>query len=1178
MHPMASMKAPTPPRFEVFVDRGGTFTDCLLLDRETAVVRATKILSTDDAPILGACALLGVTRDALPAFDLRLGTTVATNALLERRGARVGLVVTTGFGDLPHIGDQARASLFALDVAPRPVLHVATLEVSARVSASGERIAPLDEAAVRSGLVAMQHEHGVTSLAIALVHANAFPEDEARVAEIASSLGFENVSVSHLIVPELGLLARMGTTLVDAYVTPVLLAYVRALEAALPMARIRFAQSSGALAASSRVRGRDAVLSGPAGGVVATAAIARALGVPAALGFDMGGTSTDVCRVAGEPELSNEGRVAGMLVRAPMMPVHTVAAGGGSICRIEGSRLVVGPESAGSVPGPLCYGHPDATAITLTDAAVVLGRVPIADFPIPLHIARAHDALAREAAKIGFTPHALAEGFLTVAVERMAAAIREVSVTRGYDPRDAPLVVFGGAGGQYAGLVARALGVTRLVFSPFAGVLSAYGIGLARAGVHSEADAGRIVIGAGDLDGLARTFDALEAKGRDTLAEEGTCATTFTRAVDLRYVGTEAALAVPFGDASAMRVAFDEAHRRTFGYTRDAADVEALTLRLHVSEGARALPDATLARARFAATTTSLVIDGVTHDVPLLDVLDIDETPVDGPAVLRDPWSTIIVEPGMRATRVREGIALVDHMTAAPQASSLDAVRLEVMNHAFMSIAEQMGAVLRRTAMSTNIRDRLDFSCAVFDAAGDLIANAPHIPVHLGAMGECVQAVYRAHPDVAPGDAFVVNDPAMGGSHLPDLTVVSPVHDAEGALAFWVASRGHHADVGGATPGSMPAFSTTIEDEGIVLRALPIVRGGRFDEAAVRAALAAHAFPARRPDENVADLVAKLAANRRGEQGLVELAARHGQAFVTRAMEAVQHAADLAVREALASLPRGTRTFEDALDDGTPIRVAITLHDAGCDIDFAGTSPAVHGNANAPRAVTRSAVLYVVRALVGTDIPLNAGCMRSVTLRIPEGSLLDPPAGRAVAAGNVETSQRVVDVLLGALGVAAASQGTMNNIAFGNATFGYYETLAGGTGATRDAHGADATHSHMTNSRLTDVEVIETRFPVRLLRTAIRRGSGGDGRRHGGDGLVREYLFLAPVRVSVIAERRVHAPFGLEGGSPGARGRNAIDGVLVPGRFEGDVPAGATLLVETPGGGGFGERCADPAD
>jgi len=1175
---MSSMPPPTPTRFEVFVDRGGTFTDCLLLDRETAVVRATKILSTDDAPILGACALFGVSRDALPAFDLRLGTTVATNALLERRGARVGLVVTRGFGDLPHIGDQARASLFALDVAARPVLHVATLEVSARVSARGERIAPLDEAVVRADLVAMKRDRGVTSIAIALVHAHAFPEDEQRIAGIAAEVGFDNVSVSHVIVPELGLLARMGTTLVDAYVTPPLVAYVRALEAALPTARIRFAQSSGALAAASRVRGRDAVLSGPAGGVVATAAIARALGAPAALGFDMGGTSTDVCRVEGEPELRNEGRVAGMLVRAPMMPVHTVAAGGGSICRVEGSRLVVGPESAGSVPGPLAYGHPDAAAITLTDAAVVLGRVPARDFPIPLHVARAHEALAREAAKIGFTPHALAEGFLTVAVERMAAAIREVSVTRGYDPRDAPLVVFGGAGGQYAGLVARALGVRRLVFSPFAGVLSAYGIGLARAGVHEEADAGRVVLGAVRLDELARTFDALEARARETLATEGAHATRFVRTVDLRYVGTEAALAVPFGDAAAMRRAFAEVHRRTFGYTREGADVEALTLRLFVSEGARALPHATLERARFAPTTTSLTIDGVAREVPLIDVLDVGDAPIEGPALLRDPWSTIVVEPGMRATRVDEGIEVFDHGTRAPEASSLDAVRIEVMNHAFMSIAEQMGAVLRRTAMSTNIRDRLDFSCAVFDAGGNLIANAPHIPVHLGAMGECVQAVYRAHPEVAPGDAFVVNDPAMGGSHLPDLTVVSPVHDASGALSFWVASRGHHADVGGATPGSMPAFSTTIEDEGIVLRALPIVRGGRFDEAAVRVALAAHAYPARRPDENVADLVAMLAANRRGEQGLVELAARHGEAYVTRAMEAVQHAADLAVREALASLPRGTRTFDDALDDGTPLRVAITLTDAGCDIDFSGTSPAVHGNANAPRAVTRSAVLYVVRALVGKDIPLNAGCMRSVRLTIPEGSLLDPPAGRAVAAGNVETSQRIVDVLLGALGLAAASQGTMNNIAFGDAAFGYYETLAGGTGATARADGADATHSHMTNSRLTDVEVIETRFPVRLVRTAIRRGSGGDGRRRGGDGLVREYLFLSPVRVSVIAERRVRAPFGLEGGSPGARGRNTIDGHDVPGRFEGDVPAGATLCIQTPGGGGFGERCAAPAD
>lgn len=1166
-------------RYEIFVDRGGTFTDCILLDRHARTVRATKVLSSDEAPVHAARALLELDEGtALPPFELRLGTTVATNALLERRGARVGLVVTRGFGDLPRIGDQSRASLFALDVAPRAVIHARTLEVGARVGADGSRIAPLDEDEVFEGLRAMRDD-GVTSLAIALVHAHAFPDDERRIASIAAALGFESTSVSHAIVPELGLLARLGTTLVDAYVTPVLARYVAFLEAALPSARIRFAQSSGALASARRVRGRDAVLSGPAGGVLATAAIARALGLPeadAAIGFDMGGTSTDVCRVGAEPALEREGRVAGLLVRAPTMPVHTVAAGGGSICRVEGGRFVVGPESAGSVPGPLAYGHPAARDITLTDAALVLGRVPGEGFPIPLDVARAREALEREGAPLGYDAERTAEGFLTVAVARMAGAIREISVARGHDPRTSPLVVFGGAGGQYAGLVARELGLRRLVFSPFGGVLSAYGIGLSRAGVHLERDAGRVALDALPLADVRAALDAMETEARAVLASEGAGEITVSRTIALRVRGADTTIDVAFDDdVSAMRAAFSAAHRRTFGFTRDDATLEACTLRLAVRERERDLPSAAFDRPRFAPTTTRLFVDGAFAEVPLLDVLDVaDDVP--GPAILRDPFCSIVVEPGMVARRVAERLELEDLASAPRGHATLDPVRVEVMNHAFMSVAEQMGAVLRRTAVSTNIRDRLDFSCAVFDRDGELVANAPHIPVHLGAMGECVQAVHAAHPDVAPGDAFVVNDPAMGGSHLPDVTVVSPVHDASGALRFWVASRGHHADVGGATPGSMPAFSRTLDEEGVVLRALPIVRGGRFDEAALRRALAEHAFPARRPDENVADVVAKLAANARGREGLLALVERYGAGFVADAMEAVQRASSDAVAEALARLPRGTHRFEDALDDGTAIRVAITLDDAGAIIDFAGTSEAVGSNANAPRAITRSAVLYVLRALVDRAMPLNAGCMRRVTLRIPEGSLLDPPRGRAVVSGNVETSQRVVDVLLGALGVAAASQGTMNNVAFGDARFGYYETLAGGVGATPHADGAHATHTHMTNSRLTDVEVIETRYPVRLLETSIRAGSGGEGAHRGGDGLVREYLFLEDVRVSVIAERRVRAPFGVAGGAPGACGRNLLDGAPIEGRFERAVPAGMRLRVETPGGGGFGARCTPP--
>ncbi|MFO0693345.1 MAG: hydantoinase B/oxoprolinase family protein [Polyangiales bacterium] len=1169
------------PRFEVFVDRGGTFTDCVLRDRTLGDVRATKVLSTDDAPVVGIRSLLGLDDDApIPPCDVRIGTTLATNALLERTGADVALVVTRGFRDLLHISDQARPSLFSLDTRrPRPLTD-RVIEVDGRLDASGRPLDALDEAALERDLGRLRDE-GLSSLAVALLHAHANGDVEKRVGAIARALGFVHVALSHEVVPERGLLARADTTVADAYLGPVLSRYVAYLGEALPGSRLRFVQSSGGLCTASRFRGRDAALSGPAGGVVATLDVARQAGIGRAIGFDMGGTSTDVCRVEGELEPEYGGVVAGVRIRAPMLAIHTVAAGGGSICRVDGGRLVVGPESAGAHPGPLCYGHPEARELALTDVAVLLGRVLPDHFPFRLDPSRAATMLRAKrdellAAGLDRDPLEIAEGFLTVAVERMAAAIREVSIAKGHDPRDHAMVVFGGAGGQYAGLVARRLGIRRLVFHPLAGVLSAYGIGVSRTSWHGEADAGLRRLDATAEDAFEPVFAALERRGREALAADGVPedATATRRRIDLRHPGSEAILTVESGVEAGVRRAFDEAHARLFGYVRPSHPIEAVTLRVEVSEREPPRVPSPVPSVVEERGETELVLEGKRVRVPRLhrDSLAPGEALV-GPAVLVEPSSTIVVEPGFRAERREDGLlVLVDEGAPHRETASteVDPVRLEVMNHLFMSIAEQMGAVLRRTAHSTNIRDRLDFSCAVFDAEGNLVANAPHIPVHLGAMGESVRAVKRAHPRAEPGDAFVTNDPSSGGSHLPDVTVVSPVHDAGGTLRYWVANRGHHADVGGVTPGSMPAFSRTLDDEGVVFRALPVVRGGRFDEAAFRAALAGTSHPARRPDENVADLEAQLAANRTGVRQLEELAARMGPEVVTAYMEHVQASAAESVRAALRPLAGGTRRFEDAMDDGTPVVVTLTIGDGSLIVDFEGTGPASEGNLNAPRAVTTSAVLYVLRTLVGRGIPLNSGCLRPVTIRIPPGSLLDPPEGAAVAAGNVETSQRVVDVLLGALGLSAASQGTMNNVAFGDATFGYYETLGGGAGATEATDGGSAVHVHMTNSRLTDAEVLEARFPVRLRSFGVRRGSGGEGRHRGGDGLVREYEFLRPVTVSVVSERRVRSPWGLEGGGEAARGANLVDGEPRPSRFEEQLAAGARLRIETPGGGGYG--------
>ncbi len=1169
--------------WHIWIDRGGTFTDCVGRDPNTGLLRAVKLLSSDEAPLLGIRRLLGLAEDSpLPPCRVRMGTTLATNGLLERRGAACGLAITRGFGELLAIGDQTRPDLFALAIAPRPQLHAATLEVDARLTADGMVLMRPELAVLRAGLAELRAQ-GLRSLAVAVIHAHRDGALEREIGAAAVAAGFEHVTLSHEVAGAQGLLARAETTVVDAYLTPLLRDYVALLLRELPGSELQIMQSSGDLTPARRFRGRDAVLSGPAGGVVACAAIAESLGLAQVIGFDMGGTSTDVTRWAGAYERRHEAEVAGVRVRTPMLAIHTVAAGGGSICRAAAGRLTVGPDSAGAEPGPLCYGRAGATALTITDVNLALGRLGGARFPFVLAPERVDAALAGLAADLAASgvdcsPMQVAEGLRRVADEHMAAAIREVSLRRGHDVRAHAMIVFGGAGGQHACAVARLLGVQTLVFHPLAGVLSAWGMGAARVGWHGELDAGQLALADGVLAGLEQRFVALARRGRAELADGGAEGEFVARhSVDLRYQGTHAAQTLPVrGDESGLVAAFTELHRQIFGYARDGHPIEVVSARVELVEaGERQVSDVPqdMSQAPGDPGRAELWVEGRWQAAPVWPRESLRPGQrIAGPAIVVEDTATIVLEPGFVAELGAGGCLLArDERGAAPTLTGdvRDPVLREVLGHRITAIAQQMGVVLQRTALSTNIRERLDFSCAVFDASGDLVTNAPYIPVHLGAMPESIRGVLAAHPRPPPGSVYVTNDPAAGGSHLPDITVISPVHDAGGVLRFFVASRGHHADVGGIEPGSMPPQARCLAEEGVVFRALQVVADGRFDRAAVAAVLGSGPWPARRPAENLADLEAQIAANQAGARLLHGLCAQYGAALISACMQAIQDDAAAAVRAALLRMPAGERSFVDAMDDGAAVAVTLQVVGGRLRVDFTGTGGEDPGNLNAPRAVAVSALLYVLRLLVGPGMPLNSGCLRAVDLTVPPG-LLSPGPGAAVAAGNVETAQRVVDVLLGALGLAAASQGTMNNLTFGDPSFGYYETLGGGAGACAGHAGRSGVHTHMTNTRVTDPEVLEARYPVRLWRFGLRRGSGGSGRWAGGEGLVRELEFLRPLHVAILSQRRERAPFGLEGGGPGAVGRNLLDDLALPGRVAVVVAAGQRLRVETPGGGGFG--------
>lgn len=1172
----------------------GALSVAVPFTRAPAVGQVYELGSDEEAPLVAIRFLLGLTRgDPIPPVIVRLGTTRGTNALLTRRGARTALVTTRGFGDILRIGYQNRPRLFDLAIRKPSPLFEQVLEIEERVAANGEILQPLDRQRVERQLKALRAS-GVESLALCLLNAYCQPEHERVVGELARGAGFSEISVSHRVAPLVKIVSRGDTTVVDAYLNPVLRTYVEHLQRALGGSELRVMTSSGGLVAANHFVGKDSILSGPAGGVVGFSQVAQAAGFARAIGFDMGGTSTDVARFDGRYELEYETEKAGVRVVAPMMSIETVAAGGGSICEFDGVKLTVGPASAGADPGPACYGRGGPLAVT--DLNLYLGRIPPERFPFPLDRRAVEVRLAAlietiaEATGKRYTPVELCDGFLRVANASMVQAIRSISIARGADPRDYVLVAFGGAAGQHACAVARELSIRQVLNHPDSGILSAYGIGLADVVRHGAQGVYR-PYGEDVIAELDSTFESLAAAARSEVVAEGIPADRIevTRSLDLRYRGLDASLTVTKPSVGTYQAAYEAEHQMLYGYVHAGRELEVVVVRVEARgrTAERPAPSRRMPlREAIPVRTTQVYFEAIARATPVYDrELLVPGNVLAGPALIYERIATTLVEPGWQVEVLERGeLLFTDEAPRAREfvSTEADPVMLEVFNHQFAGIAEQMGITLRNTSSSVNVKERLDFSCALFTPEGDLVVNAPHIPVHLGAMGETVRRIRADNPQMAPGDVYVTNDPYRGGSHLPDVTVVTPVHDAaSGRLLFFTASRAHHAEIGGIRPGSMPPFSCNLAEEGVLIRNFKLVDAGhsRFEELA--ALLGTGEYPSRSVADNLADVAAQVAANRQGARDLAQLVERYTLPVVESYMRHIQSAAEQKTRRALARLPRGRHEFTDHLDDGSPITVAITVHGETATIDFRGTGAVLAGNLNANRAIVTAAVLYCLRCLLAEDIPLNEGVLAPVEIVLPE-CLLNPPEHElaadcaAVVGGNVETSQRVVDTLLGALGVAAASQGTMNNLLFGDKTFGYYETICGGSGATRDADGADAVHTHMTNTRLTDPEVIERRYPVRVREFSIRRGSGGKGRHRGGDGIVRRLEFLRRLDVSLLTQRRGrYAPYGLEGGEPGKLGANSLnraDGTVdaLPGAAQFVAEAGDVLTVETPGGGGFG--------
>ncbi len=1185
------------------VTRFETDTGRLWLDRPlTAVVPGQSVYelrSEEEAPVVAIRYLMGLRlNDPIGPIDLRLGTTRATNALLERKGAKTAFVTTKGFGDVLKIGYQDRPELFVLDIHKRDELAGCVVEIDERINATGQVLRRPDESAIRQRLQKLP-ESGIEALAICLLHAHLNPAHEEIVASVAASVGFSHVSVSSRVARMEKIVPRGDTTVVDAYLGPVIKDYVGTLRRSLPEARLRLLTSNGGLVDADSTAGKDTILSGPAGGVVGCRHVAHQAGFLKTIGFDMGGTSTDVSRVDEPPndlEYQHETVKAGVRIMAPMLAVETVAAGGGSICTFDGQKLVVGPESAGADPGPACYGR--GGPLTVTDMNLYLGRIVSQYFPFRLDRHVVERKLTALCEKVNIDTGSdlrlvdLAEGFIKIANANMAAAIKRISIAKGYDAREYALTTFGGAGAQHACAIARGLGISRVLCSPFAGVLSAVGIGVAdvkrigQRSVHHRLEPQADVA-------LDPRFESLTAELREALIADGTRADALSppvRTMDLCYVGQAMLLTVPAEPLEEAQSRFETLHRQLYGYCHVDRAIEIRTIRVELAARTEHLPiqwtpGGTSQGSRPRVTT--MILDGKPTTVPLFIRGELyTNQRITGPAVIIEDTSTIVIDPGWEATITEHGdVILTDAHTETGQeriGTDVDPIQLELFNNQFASIAEQMGTTLRRTALSVNVKERLDFSCAIFTPEGELVANAPHIPVHLGGMSDCVKALMEDVDTLTPGDVFITNDPYRGGSHLNDVTIITPVHDDAGTtLLFFVASRAHHAEIGGTRPGSMPPDSTSLAQEGVVIRAFPWIRGGKPQHDRLRALLTAPPYPSRAPDENLADVSAQAAANQTGVRELKAMIDKYGLDVVHSYMRHIRDAAEQKMRRALARLPDGVREFQDRLDDGSPIRLALSIHGDEAMLDFSGTGGVLPGNLNANRAIVTSAVLYCLRCLIDEDIPLNAGVLAPVRITLPE-CLLNPPAMAdpakcaAMGGGNVETSQRIVDCIFGALGTVAASQGTMNNVLIGHEALSYYETICGGAGAGPGFDGADAVHTHMTNTRLTDPEVLEARVPLRLIRFAIRHGSGGKGRYRGGCGVVRELEFMEPLEVSIISQRRTTSPYGLQGGGHGQPGQNLLlrrganrAKVLLPTVLATVFP-GDRLTIETPGGGGWG--------
>ena len=1194
-------------KWQFWIDRGGTFTD-IVARAPNGAIRAHKFLSENpsqykDAAVHGIRTILGNTGD-IPTNkidSLKMGTTVATNALLERNGEPVVLAITQGFKDQLRIGYQNRPDIFARHIQLPEMLYREVIEIEERVSARGEILKTLCAEDVRCNLQGA-YDQGFRSIAIALIHGYRHADHERQVAEIAREVGFTQVSVSHEVSPLMKLVARGDTTVVDAYLSPILRRYVQSVTEELGSTPLMFMQSNGGLTNAELFQGKNSILSGPAGGVVGMARTAEQAGFDKVIGFDMGGTSTDVSHYNGLFERTFDTTVAGVRIQAPMMQIHTIAAGGGSVLHFDGARLRVGPDSAGADPGPACYRH--GGPLTVTDCNVLLGRIQPAFFPsvFGLNADQSLDHSIAEKLFTGITERintemntahtseAVAEGFLSIAVENMANAIKKISIQRGYDVSEYALNCFGGAAGQHACRVADSLGMNTVLIHEHSGVLSAFGMGLADVRAMREktieAPMGDDILSVVDNDRTTLSAEAIDEIHQQGFAESDTA---IHCQAHLKYAGTDTALAVDLGDADLMRTQFEDIHHQQFGFTM--ADrgiiVEALTVEVIGQSPVlkETMPSQKAAQSLNPSqpeTTVSLHSKNTWTDVPVyrrekLKAHDI----VVGPALIAEDNATIVVEHGWQAVKSDIGNLILTRCKArvhrAAVGTNVDPVRLEIFNNLFMSIAEQMGVVLGNTAYSVNIKERLDFSCAIFDGNGQLIANAPHIPVHLGSMGESVEAVIRKQKEtMKPGDVWVLNAPYNGGTHLPDITVVTPVFDTNDRdVLFYVASRGHHADIGGITPGSMPPNSKTLDEEGILIDNFLLVEKGQFREQALRNLLTDHQWPARNPDQNIADLKAQIAANEKGCQELLRMVEDFGPDAVTAYMGHVQDNAEECVRRVIVTLKDGA--FSCELDNGARIQISIHIDTAQRDavIDFTGTSEQQNNNFNAPFAVTRAAVLYVFRTLVDDDIPLNAGCLKPLKIIMPENCMLNPQYPAAIVAGNVETSQVIVNTLYGALGVMAAAQGTMNNFTFGNDTHQYYETICGGTGAGPDFDGTDAVQAHMTNSRLTDPEVLEWRHPVLVESFSIRTGSGGSGQHAGGNGVIRRIQFLEPMTAVILSNSRHIAPFGLSGGSDAKTGRSWIErnnGNIedLQATDKADLDTGDIIAIETPGGGGFG--------